>query len=355
MPEPPSKPPFELRPKSDRLPPAQIPNFAVTALAPMQDVTDISFINVIAHYGCPDYFFTEYFRVHSSSSINKHILRSITENTTNRPIFAQMIGECIPDLVRTAKLLRQYPVAGPAPRIYRRNVGGGLLRDLNKIDEILGALRSAIDGRFTVKMRTGFDDTEQFDRVLDLIDKHDVDLLSLHGRTVKELYHGDVHYDLIHHAVERLRCPVLANGNVTSAAVALSVLSQTGAAGVMVGRSAIRNPWIFKQIREALLGLPVSVVTLGMVRAYIDRLHQTPTVQSVPEKSRISHLKMYLNYIAQSVDEGGKFLYDMRRSQTEEALFGICDRALLTDPDRVFSAEPYDGLSARPKKEENSL
>jgi tRNA-dihydrouridine synthase B len=331
---------------------------ALTALAPMQDVTEVYFINAIAEYGCPDYFFTEYFRVHGDSGVDKHILRSITENTTNRPVFAQMIGESIPDLVRTAKLLSQYPIAGidlnmgcPAPRIYRKNVGGGLLRDPDKIDRILGELRSAVAGNFTVKMRIGFEDTSEFDRVLSLIDRHNIDLLSLHGRTVKEAYHGAVHYDSIAHAVQRLSCPVLANGNVSSAASAIAVLSQTQAAGVMVGRAAIRNPWIFKQIRQALAGEAVSVVTLGEVRDYIDRLYRMQQVRSVPEKSRVSHLKMYLNYIGQSVDAAGVFLRDMRKAQTEAELFGICDRELLSHPDLVFSLEPYQGLFARPKCE----
>jgi tRNA-dihydrouridine synthase B len=331
---------------------------AVTALAPMQDVTDVCFMNTIASYGCPDYFFTEYFRVHESSRLEKHILRAITENATGRPIFAQMIGESIPDLVRTAKLLSDYPVAGidlnmgcPAPKIYRKNVGGGLLRDPDKIDRILGKLRSAVDGRLTVKMRIGFEDTSNFDRVLASIDRHQIDMLSLHGRTVKEMYHGNVHYDLIAHAVSRVRCPVLANGNVTSAATAIAILVQTQAAGVMVGRSAIRNPWIFKQIREALAGEPVSSVTLAQVRDYIDRLYQMPKVQAVQDKSRISHLKMYLNYIGQGVDPGGVFLRDMRKAQTEVELFGVCDRQLLTHPDRLFAANPYEGLWARPKAE----
>jgi tRNA-dihydrouridine synthase B len=323
----------------------------------MQDVTDVCFMNAIASYGCPDYFFTEYFRVHGNSGVDKQILRSITENATNRPIFAQMIGESIPDLVRTVGLLSRYPIAGidlnmgcPAPKIYRKNVGGGLLRDPDKIDRILGELRAAITGRFTVKMRIGFEDTSQFDRVLDLIDKHNIDLLSLHGRTVKEAYHGTVHYDLIAHAVQRLRCPVLANGNVSSAASALAVLAQTQAAGVMVGRSAIRNPWIFKQIGQVLAGESVSVITLAQVRGYIDRLYQMPKVQAVPEKSRISHLKMYLNYIGQSVDPAGVFLRDMRKAQTEAELFGVCDRELLSYPG-VYAAEPYIGLFARPKCE----
>jgi tRNA-dihydrouridine synthase B len=331
---------------------------ALTALAPMQDVTDVCFMNMIASYGCPDYFFTEYFRVHESSRLEKHILRAITENDTNRPIFAQMIGESIPDLVRTVKLLVRYPIAGidlnmgcPAPKIYRKNVGGGLLRDPDQIDRILGELRAAVDGRLTVKMRIGFEDTSNFDRVLDSIDRHQIDMLSLHGRTVKEMYHGEVHYDLIAHAVKRLRCPVLANGNVTSATTAIAILDQTQAAGVMVGRSAIRNPWIFKQIREALAGEPVSTVTLAQVRDYIDRLYQMPKVQAIQDKSRISHLKMYLNYIGQGVDPGGVFLRDMRKAQTEAELFGVCDRQLLTYPDQLFAASPYEGLWARPQAE----
>lgn len=326
----------------------------------MQDVTDLSFMTTIAGYGCPDYFFTEYFRVHETSRLDKPILRSITENKTDRPIFAQLIGESIPDLVRTAELLSHYPIAGidlnmgcPAPRIYRKNVGGGLLRDLDKVDQILGALRSAIPGRFTVKMRIGFEDTSQFDRLLALIDRHDIDLLSLHGRTVKEMYHGTVNYDLIAHAVQRSRCPVLANGNISSARTALAVLSTTKASGVMVGRAAIRNPWIFKQIREAVSGQPISRVTLAEVRDYIDRLYQMQKVQTVPEKARMSHLKMYLNYIGQGVDAAGLFLRDMRRAQSEAELFSICDRALLAEGDRWFADEPYEGLFARPKSEAN--
>ncbi len=335
---------------------------ALTALAPMQDVTDVCFMQVIAHYGCPDYFFTEYFRVHESSGVDKHILRSITQNTTGRPVFAQMIGENIPDLVRTAKLLSHYPVAGidlnmgcPAPRIYRKNVGGGLLRDPDKIDRILGELRSTVEGLLTVKMRIGFEDTANFDQILNLIDKHQIDLLSLHGRTVKDMYHGEVHYNLIAHAVQRLDCPVLANGNISSVATALTVLAQTKAAGAMIGRAAIRNPWIFQQVRQALAGEPVLVVTLEQVREYIDRLHQMQITQEIPERGRVSNLKMYLNYIGQGVDIAGVFLKDMRRAQTEAELLGICDRELLSNPAAPFAIEPYFGLFARPQSETQKL
>jgi tRNA-dihydrouridine synthase B len=327
----------------EHLPSPLQPGLALTALAPMQDVTDITFMGIIADCGSPDYFFTEYFRVYEHSRLDKHILRSITENKTNRPVFAQLIGENIPDLVRSAQELCRYDIAGidlnmgcPAPRVYRKNVGGGLLRDPEKVDQILGELREAIQGRFTVKMRVGFADTTYFERILDLIDLHKVDLLSLHGRTVKEMYQSIVHYDLIAQAVERVNCPVLANGSVTSAASAVSVLAQTGAAGVMVGRGAIRNPWIFKQIRQQLSGQTISIITLAEVRQYIDRLYRTATAPTVPEQARVNCLKKYLNFIGQGVDTSGIFLKEMRLTRTERDLFEVCDRHLLTEPNRVF-------------------
>jgi len=85
------------------LPAPILPGQPLTALAPMQDVTDLAFMRVVAHYGAPDYFFTEFFRVHSQSRPEKHILRSIDENTTGRPVFAQLIGEDLHHLARTAE------------------------------------------------------------------------------------------------------------------------------------------------------------------------------------------------------------------------------------------------------------
>jgi tRNA-dihydrouridine synthase len=71
------------------------------ALAPMQDVTDLAFMALSARHGAPDYFVTEFLRVHAQSRPEKHIVRSIDENRTGRPVFAQLIGEEIPHITRT--------------------------------------------------------------------------------------------------------------------------------------------------------------------------------------------------------------------------------------------------------------
>lgn len=323
----------------------------------MQDVTDLPFMTLIGRYGPPDLFFTEYFRVHSQSRLEKHILRSITENPTGVPVFAQMIGESVPDLLRTARELKKHPIAGidlnmgcPAPKVFKKNCGGGLLREPAKVDQVLGALREEVDGLFTVKMRIGFDSSEHFPTLLKLVAKHRVDLLSLHGRTVRGAYHAPVQYPLIAEAARSLPCPVFANGNLTSPEKTFRIQKETGCRGAMIGRHAIRNPWIFRQIREKLKGGPIFQPTLNDVRAYIDDLYAMSAEQGIPDKPRISKLKKYLNFIGESIDPEGQFLYRMRRAHEPENMFAVCDE-FLQDRLDLFPLEPYPGIHARPNTE----
>ncbi len=332
------------------LPPALHPQLPLTALAPMQDVTNQWFMQVVAEYGAPDYFFTEFFRVNETSRLDQHILSAITENNTGRPVFAQLIGENVSALVRTAIELGKHNIAGidlnlgcPAPRVYRKNVGGGLLRDPAQVDRILGALRQAVELPLTVKMRLGFEHTSDLDAMLKLVDRHQIDLVSLHGRTVKAMYSGEVDYRLIGTAVAQVHCPVLANGNVQSALQSIEVLQQTQAAGVMIGRWAIGNPWIFRQIRQAQRGEPLTIPTFGEVRGYIDKLWQNPV--AVPDRARVGYVKMFLNYVAQNVDADGLFLRQMRQAQTPQELFAVCDRALLQAPEQPFAVSPFGAIS----------
>src|SRR5438309_4942089 len=160
----------------------------------MQDVTDLPFWKLMTAYGGADVYYTEYFRVHATSTLDKYILESITENPTGRPVIAQMIGNDVPALIRIARELQNYPIAAidlnlgcPAPVVYRKCAGGGLLREPNRIDSLLGALRDAVTVAFTVKTRIGFESAEEFYTLLPLFQKHSIDLLTVHGRTVTQM------------------------------------------------------------------------------------------------------------------------------------------------------------------------
>src|SRR5882724_6216094 len=316
------------------------------ALAPMQDVTDLPFWGLMTRFGGADIYFTEYFRVYATSVLERNILKSITENPTGQCVIAQMIGNDIPSLVRTARELQEYPIAAvdlnlgcPAPIVYRKCAGGGLLRDPKRVDAILGALRDAIKIKFTVKTRLGFESPEVFSELLPIFARHSWDLLTFHGRTVKEMYGPEVHYEYIAGAVAEMTCPVLANGNVSSAQNANEILGLTGARGLMIGRGAIRNPWLFHQIRQLQRGetlfMPRGLDVLAFVRA----LYEAVCPPEVSENSQVQKMKKYMNYLGLGVEPTGQFLHQIRRVATKADFFRICEEFL--NHDRTMPLEPF--------------
>ncbi len=318
----------------------------ILALAPMQDVTDLPFMRLISSYGGADVYFTEYFRVLPQSRLDPKILRSITHNPTGRPVIAQMIGNDIAALIRTARELQQHPVAAidlnlgcPVPIVYKKCAGGGLLRDPERIDQILGALRAAIDIPFTVKTRIGFEDADVFEELLPIFARHDLDLLTIHARTVKEMYRSAPRYEFVAQAVAALPCPVLANGNIYSASKAEEVLARTGAAGLMIGRGVIRNPWLFRQIRAHRRGEEIFQPRGRDVLAYIRALWDAVHVAGPREAAQVANMKKYLNFIGLGVEPTGQFLHRIRRLTTEAEFFRTCSEFL--EHDEVMPLEPF--------------
>ncbi len=318
----------------------------ILALAPMQEVTDLPFLGLMAQYGGPDVYWTEYFRVHATSHLEQWIRESITRNPTGRPIIAQMIGNDIPSLVRTARELQQLPIVAvdlnlgcPAPIVYRKCAGGGLLREPKRIDAILGALRAAVQVKFTVKTRLGFDSPSVFDELLPIFAKHSLDLLTVHGRTVAEMYRSEVHYDFIARAAAMMPCPVLANGNVYSATKAEEVLRLTGARGLMIGRGAIRNPWLFAQIRQRQRGETPFVPSGREVLDYVRALYEAVCSPEVRESAQVQKMKKYLNFVGLGVEPSGAFLHDIRRVATKDDFFRVCE-TFLNHPDPM-PLEPF--------------
>lgn len=313
------------------------------ALAPMQDVTDAPFWHLLHRYGGADVYWTEYIRVHGVSRPDKPIVQSIEQNATGKPVIVQMIGNDIPALIRIAKELQHLPVTAidlnlgcPAPIVYRKCAGGGLLREPQRIDAILGALRDAVSIKFTVKTRIGFADLREFDALLPIFTRHSLDALTVHARTVTQMYRLPVHYDLIRQAAETMPCPVIANGHVFSAVQAQGLLKQTKARGLMIGRGVIRSPWLFPQIRQQLRGEPVTFPTGREVLDYIRALWESQASFDAPEKIQCERMKKFMNYLGEGVP--GDFLHRIRRSQTQAEFFVICAEFL--DHDRPMKLEP---------------
>lgn len=332
-------------------------------LAPMQDITDAGFMRIVSERGAPDACISEYFRIHESYELDSKILDGILNPPGGVRVGAQFIGEDEFLIGRAAaEIARRWPqidmldlnLGCPAPKIYRKNVGGGLLRDAGKMESVVAAARGAWSGCFSVKMRIGFSDSSEFEPLFERVLRHSPDFVTIHARTVRQLYRGEADYRAISLAVRMAGdIPVIANGDIFSARRAKEVLDSTGCAGVMIGRHAVRNPWIFRQTREVLAGLEPFRPKLSDVREYVDALCENVRSEGVRLKHLDSRLKKFLNFVAVGVDREGKFLFRMRRARGIDELLKVCDEFLLDggNADKLFALAPYENLCSRPNHE----
>lgn len=275
------------------------------ALAPMQDVTDLAFMRTLHRIGSlPDVFLTAYFRSTTTTcALAEHNLRCIDENETGVPILAQLAGSEAAPLLRDAAFLLNRPgVAGinlnagcPSPLVNRHGAGAGLLRDIPRFADVLHSLRSLLPaGSFSVKCRLGWEDAAaEFPRILDCLAAATPDEVGIHARTRRQLYGGTPDFSYVQQAVKHLPCPVLANGDIGTTEQASACLQQTGAAGLMLGRGAVRNPYLFRQLRGG------SSPTQDEMQLYYDILiEETGRVllHKRTEKGHCNRMKKYLAF-----------------------------------------------------------
>jgi tRNA-dihydrouridine synthase C len=196
------------------------------------------------------------------------------------------------------------------------------------VSRLLGGLREAIEGRFTVKTRIGYADEAEFPQLLEVFRSHGIDGLTIHGRTVGERYQTPVHPECVRLAVETMGCPVIANGNVVDVETGHSYLRRTSAAGLMIGRGAIRNPWIFAQLAASFEGTAPPLPTHRDLLEYVSELYHELAGESrkFEPRSHVQRMKKTLAYISHGLE--GSFEYDMRRAATPEDFFSICQQHL---------------------------
>jgi len=162
----------------------------------------------------------------------------------------------------------------PFGRMTSNSAGGVLLKDPEKLAVILTTLRQCVRGTFSVKARAGF---ERPDEILSLLDMFaesatNIDFLILHPRTVRQRYDGSADHRITAEAVKRSKVPVIANGDVFTAADSKAVLEQTDAAGLMLGRGAIADPLLFQRIRGTHQATSSPAELLTEMQQYLFRI-----------------------------------------------------------------------------------
>ena len=183
-------------------------------------------------------------------------LLEIVPDEEGVPLVVQLIGHGKEALVSAARAAQtagavhlNLNLGCPYGRMTSGLTGGGMLRRPEDLEEIIPALRDAVSGTFSIKLRAGYDDHRQVFSLLPLFEAAGVDFLVLHPRTVIQEYTGWADHAVTADVVRHTRLPVIANGDIRSAADGMRVLRETGAAGLMLGRGAIADPLLFQRLR----------------------------------------------------------------------------------------------------------
>ena len=242
-------------------------------LAPMARHTDVAFRQVCKEQGA-DVMVTEFVQSEALIRDNVKAWEMVDFTEAQRPMGVQIFGATPASMAKAARLVcdRVKPdfldlnFGCPAHKVIEQNAGSGLLRCTPLLYDLVKAVKDAIpDVPLTAKMRLGWDHaTIVAVEVAGRLQELGVEAIAVHGRTKEQGYSGEAHWGWIGQVAAAVDIPVIGNGDVKDGASALLRQRETGVSGLMIGRAALGNPWIFAQIKAAMEGREGSAGEIGM-------------------------------------------------------------------------------------------
>ncbi len=342
-------------PMSDRLildfPPGfqvgAIPIRPATVLAPMAGVTDTVFRRLIRNQGGCGLLMTEFTSSHGVVSTRKakkpnRNFRYLYFEPEERPITCQLFGSDPEVMAEAAKVCqdRGFDIVDlnfgcPVNKVVKCNGGSGLLRDLPLLETILRRVRSAISIPLTCKFRAGWNDHELVAvRLAKIAEDCGLAAVALHPRTREQGYSGRADWSRIAEVKAAVRIPVIGNGDVVSPEDAVRMQRETGCDGVMIGRTASYNPWIFRQLADYLATgsyrVPADRERYDMMKTYYLMLEEHG------EADAIGKMKQFATYFTHGVRNGSKLRTEIYRAAGVAQILDIVDAFFTSELEPVL-------------------
>jgi tRNA-dihydrouridine synthase len=194
----------------------------------------------------------------------------------------------------------------PAPRVVRKGVGSAMLKDPALLHEVLVSMRSVVPGLLSAKIRAGFDEADQVVAIARTVQSAGVDFIAVHPRRRADFYRGVADWRIIRTLKDALDIPVVGNGDVWYADDALRMIDETGCDAVMIGRPALRNPWIFRQVSERLAGVePFRPSGADVADAFDDLVQRYLRARTGGPHGPVGRIKEWITFLGRAVLDDG--------------------------------------------------
>ncbi|MBU0480194.1 MAG: tRNA-dihydrouridine synthase family protein [Proteobacteria bacterium] len=290
-------------------------------LAPMAGVSHSPFRRLVASFGRPGLFFSEMLSArHLPQDVRGNSLW-LQRHEVERPMAYQIVAPNPEEAVAGAEALAGYGaeiidlnLACPAPKIAQRGSGGHLLSDLDRIGAILTGLRPAVSCPLTVKIRLGREPDLAFLKDLAaMLEACGIDAITLHPRLTTEKLKGRARWEYIGHLKSMTRLPVIGNGDVESREDCLAMFYRTGCDGVMIGRAAVKKPWLFAE----MMGREQEINAGFLWDTYREAWRLI--TEFFPEHQALGRIKEFTWYFSKNLLFGHRFAARLQNLTTLEA------------------------------------
>ena len=306
-------------------------------LYPMAGVTDYVFRRLIKRRGGVGLVVSEFISVEGLTRNNPKSKRQMRFDEEERPFAVQIFGGQSERMAMGAEMAEEVGAdildvncGCPAPKVVKNGGGSGLMREPQRLESILKAIKSSISIPLTLKVRTGYSDASiNVVDIAKMAEQCGVEHIQVHGRTREQAYKGLANWEIICQVKEAVSIPVSGNGDITTIDYGMKRWRESGVDGILIGRGAMQNPWIFRQFHDVLEGREPYQPSVEEKKSVLLEFFEM-CLGEMPEIVALGKMKQLAGQFTKGLPGGAQFRQTLYHSHSADEILDNIDTYFAT-------------------------